>query len=259
MSEFLFGEPLEIGGRKWLREDLVLERAKRLEEDRDHWFASAEQLLERVKRLEEDRDHWMASADSLRIENEALHETILDGADKVAHRLGVARKANRDLRREVEKARALAAAAGAPALLAVVQELERARSLHPNWPTCRFEQVAVITEELGEVAQAAIDHRTAERRGDASLGEAMAHMRGEAVQLAAMAIRFLESLQPDAVAESVVDSVIERHRLVDAVRAKALALVSAAVYVSEGKTEEEIVRELHEALGDLAEFDRCES
>lgn len=61
----------------------------------------------------------------------------------------------------------------------VARELDAARKKHPLWPVSPFHQVAVITEEVGELAQAVNDDN-------------LNHARQEAAQVAAVAIRFLE-------------------------------------------------------------------
>lgn len=61
----------------------------------------------------------------------------------------------------------------------VARELDAARQKHPLWPVSPFQQVAVITEEVGELAQAVND-------------DDLSHARQEAAQVAAVAIRFLE-------------------------------------------------------------------
>jgi len=65
----------------------------------------------------------------------------------------------------------------------VFAELRRAETTHPSWPTDPFVGVAVITEELGETAQAIIDARYK--------GASRDRIYDEAVQVAAMALRFL--------------------------------------------------------------------
>lgn len=61
----------------------------------------------------------------------------------------------------------------------VARELDAARKKHPQWPASPFRQVAVIAEEVGELAQAVNN-------------DDLNHARQEAAQVAAVAIRFLE-------------------------------------------------------------------
>lgn len=71
----------------------------------------------------------------------------------------------------------------------VMDEVERAKRRFPTWPTDPLHAVAVLGEEFGELTKAVLQtvyepHKVAE-------GE----LRAEAVQTAAMALRFLASLE----------------------------------------------------------------
>ena len=44
------------------------------------------------------------------------------------------------------------------ALHGIVNELERAQKLHPDWPKDLIHQVAIQAEESGEALQAALNH-----------------------------------------------------------------------------------------------------
>lgn len=66
---------------------------------------------------------------------------------------------------------------------AVSDELVRAEEIHPEWPEDIFEQLSIISEELGEVHKAALQAKHE--------GKSYARIRKEGVQLAAMAFRFL--------------------------------------------------------------------
>jgi hypothetical protein len=68
----------------------------------------------------------------------------------------------------------------------VFAELLRAEELHPGWPDNLFEQIAIIGEELGELQQAALQAKYEGKPAD--------HIRTEAIQLAAMSLRFLFNL-----------------------------------------------------------------
>jgi len=72
-------------------------------------------------------------------------------------------------------------------LKAVTDEVKRAEQLHPSWPANMFEAITIITEEVGELAQAALDMKFKKN--------SLAHVQEEAVQTAAMAIRFLIHLE----------------------------------------------------------------
>lgn len=74
----------------------------------------------------------------------------------------------------------------APVLLDVVLELLRAEGKFPSWTTDAAHAMNVLTEEVGELAQAINDFHSG---GDT---EALrARMRNEAVQVGAMALRFM--------------------------------------------------------------------
>ena len=62
-------------------------------------------------------------------------------------------------------------------------EMKRAERKHPGWPTDPVHAAAVLQEEAGELVQAALQF-TYE-------GGSAEHMREEAVQVGAMALRFL--------------------------------------------------------------------
>ena len=73
------------------------------------------------------------------------------------------------------------------AIDAILQELERARLLHPKWPTDPIHQVAVMAEESGEAVRAAL--RMVYERGSVE------ELRTELIQTGAMAIRCLVNLK----------------------------------------------------------------
>lgn len=68
----------------------------------------------------------------------------------------------------------------------VIAELTRAESLHPNWPSDPIHAVAVLVEEVGELTQKCLQ-ATHEPRKGVTIDE----VREEAVQAAAMGLRFL--------------------------------------------------------------------
>jgi hypothetical protein len=65
----------------------------------------------------------------------------------------------------------------------ITEELLRARELHPSWPEDSIHQAAIVQEEAGELIRAALQHEF----DDA----AEQYMDTEAIQTAAMALRFL--------------------------------------------------------------------
>ena len=69
----------------------------------------------------------------------------------------------------------------------IFAELARAELKHPGWPEDPFIGLAIITEELGETAQAIIEARYRNAPQE--------RVYEEAVQVAAMALRFLFNLQ----------------------------------------------------------------
>lgn len=68
----------------------------------------------------------------------------------------------------------------------IATELERAKKLHPNYPTDIYHQLAIMQEEAGEVAKAVLDYKC----NKASLND----VREELIQTAAMCVRMLENL-----------------------------------------------------------------
>jgi len=67
------------------------------------------------------------------------------------------------------------------------EEVMRAKHLHPLWPTDPMHAVNILHEEVGELAQAIADviYKT----------DTIDHVREEAIQAAAMCVRFLDSLE----------------------------------------------------------------
>jgi len=74
-------------------------------------------------------------------------------------------------------------------LIRVLAELERAEKLHPDWPRNPIHAGAVVAEEAGELIQAALN--AAEKKASRHL------MMTEAVQTAAMALRFLKNFDDE--------------------------------------------------------------
>ena len=69
----------------------------------------------------------------------------------------------------------------------ILAELKRAREQHPIWPTDPIHAAAIINEEAGELIQAALDYTYDQDRARSTMLE-------EAVQVGAMAIRFLANI-----------------------------------------------------------------
>lgn len=69
----------------------------------------------------------------------------------------------------------------------VAAEVLRAEKKHPGWPSDAVHAAAIVGEEAGELLQAALQWHYE--------GGNLASMRKEAVQTAAMAVRFLIYLE----------------------------------------------------------------
>ena len=68
----------------------------------------------------------------------------------------------------------------------ILAELERAEYIHPKWPTDPVHAAAILAEEAGEVVKAVNDVAMDHKRGS--------DYKTEAIQCAAMCIRFLKNL-----------------------------------------------------------------
>ena len=71
---------------------------------------------------------------------------------------------------------------------AVEDELERAKEKFPMWPDDPIHAAAVVFEEAGELQKATLEHMYEPTKSD------LLDVRNEAIQTAAMAVRFLQSL-----------------------------------------------------------------
>jgi Lon protease-like protein len=76
----------------------------------------------------------------------------------------------------------------------VLTELARARSKFPTWPDDPIHAAAVVAEESGELVQAALQACYEQKRDELSFQAQLSKVRREAIQTAAMAIRFLVSM-----------------------------------------------------------------
>lgn len=68
----------------------------------------------------------------------------------------------------------------------ILTELERAETIHPNWPTDPIHAAAIMMEEAGEVVKAVND--SVEKGSDTE------NCKTEAIHAAAMCIRFLKNI-----------------------------------------------------------------
>lgn len=68
----------------------------------------------------------------------------------------------------------------------ITDELERAEALHPDYPNDIYKQLAIITEESGEVAKSVLHYEYE--------GGSLQDIKDELVQTAAMCIRMLKNL-----------------------------------------------------------------
>lgn len=65
----------------------------------------------------------------------------------------------------------------------ITDELHRAKEIHPSWPQDSIHQAAIVQEEAGELIRASLQHEFE--------GVSKQPMETEAIQTAAMALRFL--------------------------------------------------------------------
>ena len=70
----------------------------------------------------------------------------------------------------------------------------RAKKLHPDWPRDPVHAAAILSEEVGELVQAANDFKWSPLTSIGNTEEYRTRMREEVIQVAAMAIRFLNGI-----------------------------------------------------------------
>lgn len=73
----------------------------------------------------------------------------------------------------------------------IALELKKAKAKHPRWPQHIVSRAAIVGEEAGELLRACIQFKYEDNAPD----EQLCAIRMEAIQTAAMAIRFLENLE----------------------------------------------------------------
>ena len=101
----------------------------------------------------------------------------------------------------------------------VLKELARATRKYPTWPTDPLHALAVLGEEFGELTKAVLQHTYEPDKAS------LADVREEAVQTAAMALRFLLSLERYEYKESM-----QHHQDAPAHRAEAPDYSARAAY-----------------------------
>lgn len=69
----------------------------------------------------------------------------------------------------------------------IQDELDRAISIHPDYPGDIFKQLAIMQEEAGEVAKAVNDYSNCE--------DSIEHIKEELIQTAAMCIRMILNIE----------------------------------------------------------------
>lgn len=73
-------------------------------------------------------------------------------------------------------------------------ELRKAKKKFPNWPDHPAAQAGIVSEESGELMKAALLWKYERGKTDDHQMKQKEEMKLEAIQTAAMAIRFLENL-----------------------------------------------------------------
>lgn len=92
----------------------------------------------------------------------------------------------------------------------ILAELARAKTQHPSWPVDPVHAAAIVAEESGELVRAVLN--TVYAKGDIRTPDMMDDIREEAVQTAAMAIRFLENFDHYKFGASKSPQVREKER-----------------------------------------------
>jgi hypothetical protein len=77
----------------------------------------------------------------------------------------------------------------------VLEELRKAETKHPVWPSDIIHRAAIVIEEAGELIQAAVDYVQA--KDEVEKKKAWANMVVEAAQTGAMTFRFLENMEKE--------------------------------------------------------------
>lgn len=77
----------------------------------------------------------------------------------------------------------------------IEKEVRKAKKAYPNWPDHPAAQAGIVVEEAGELMKAALEFKYEKGKKGRTADDQIERMREEAIQTAAMAIRFLENLK----------------------------------------------------------------
>lgn len=77
----------------------------------------------------------------------------------------------------------------------IIKEYLRAKKRHPGWPVHPAGQAGVVVEEAGELMRACMNMKYKTNRSGKNKEEMKQAIRLEAIQTAAVCIRFLENLK----------------------------------------------------------------
>jgi cell division FtsZ-interacting protein ZapD len=76
----------------------------------------------------------------------------------------------------------------------VLKELKRAKKKHRSWPDHPAAQAGIVCEEAGELMKACLEFKYEQGKEGQSIADMRLKMKTEAIQTAAVALRFLENL-----------------------------------------------------------------
>lgn len=178
------------------------QRAEAAEAERAKWYdyaAAAEREIESLgqsfavtelawKAEVEQRERAEAERDALQSQLQEIHEREAEccGEDESFDERIEALTSERDALRK-DAARRVDAVDDAAGF--AVAEVSRAMVKFPTWPTDPFHALAVVGEEFGELQKAVLQHSYETHKS-----VLLSDIRDEAIQLAAMALRFVVSL-----------------------------------------------------------------
>lgn len=74
-------------------------------------------------------------------------------------------------------------------------EVRKAKRAFPSWPDHPAAQAGIVVEEAGELMKASLEFKYEKGKNGLSVNEQKESIRKEAIQTAAMAIRFLEHMK----------------------------------------------------------------